>query len=225
MRCVPHPVVIISSFLKPKNADLIAKIGADHGSFKAPKDESADSKTVPKISSSMTVSSFNTVCLQPVPIVSFNTKVPSRTLDQIEGNEGRFLVSLLNSTGAAAAMAHQFAGAHGSPPATPAYNDIIEHRLGELPGHLGKRLQEGFPGVMARVRCRLLPEESIRVFDHVVLVAEVEKLFFEHGWHSFRSPSSLVYAAGKYRRLDFEEGSVRLLDVNMPQPPPKKSEK
>lgn len=82
MRHVPHPVAIITA------TDLNA-LETDRG-FRG-----------------MTVSSFNTVTLTPEPVVSFNVRRPSETLNALVSS-GRFLVHLLAPTRAAAALAREF---------------------------------------------------------------------------------------------------------------------
>ncbi|KAL4881594.1 flavin reductase like domain-containing protein [Aspergillus karnatakaensis] len=56
----------------------------------------------------MTVSSFNTVTLTPYPIISFNVRRPSETLNALL-HSGRFLVHLLSPEKNAAALARDFA--------------------------------------------------------------------------------------------------------------------
>lgn len=81
MRHVPHPVAIITSTDPSVSADRASK--------------------------GMTVSSFNTVTLYPEPVVSFNVKRPSETLNALT-RSGRFLVHLLAPTKAAAKLARDF---------------------------------------------------------------------------------------------------------------------
>ncbi|EPS33663.1 hypothetical protein PDE_08625 [Penicillium oxalicum 114-2] len=55
----------------------------------------------------MTVSSFNTVTLHPEPVISFNVRRPSETLNAL-AESGRFLVHLLSSSPATATLARDF---------------------------------------------------------------------------------------------------------------------
>lgn len=55
----------------------------------------------------MTVSSFNTVTLNPEPVISFNVRRPSETLNAIVSS-GRFLVHLLAPSDTTATLARDF---------------------------------------------------------------------------------------------------------------------
>lgn len=81
MRRVPHPVAIITASDNTTTGD---------GVFRG-----------------MTVSSFNTVTLYPEPVVSFNVKRPSETLNALQSS-GRFLVHLLAPSPATAKLALDF---------------------------------------------------------------------------------------------------------------------
>ncbi|KAN0068806.1 oxidoreductase [Elaphomyces granulatus] len=81
MRRVPHPVAIITSSDSTTTGDRAFR--------------------------GMTVSSFNTVTLYPEPVVSFNVKTPSETLNALQSS-GRFLVHLLAPSPATAKLALDF---------------------------------------------------------------------------------------------------------------------
>ncbi|KAK2738753.1 hypothetical protein FQN57_006920 [Myotisia sp. PD_48] len=85
MRLVPHPVSIITST-----------------------DPTAPTNTAFR---GMTVSSFNTVTLNPSPVVSFNVKIPSETYNAIRAS-GRFLVHLLATNATTAKLAREFSKGH-----------------------------------------------------------------------------------------------------------------
>lgn len=78
MRRVPYPVTIITA------------TDPDTTSFRG-----------------MTVSSFNTVTLTPQPVISFNVRRPSETLNALLSS-GRFLVHLLSPSCATARLARDF---------------------------------------------------------------------------------------------------------------------
>ncbi|CEO60053.1 hypothetical protein PMG11_04696 [Penicillium brasilianum] len=82
MRRVPYPVAIITA-TDPTGP-------ADTTSFRG-----------------MTVSSFNTVTLTPEPVISFNVRRPSETLNALLAS-GRFLVHLLAPSPATATLARDF---------------------------------------------------------------------------------------------------------------------
>lgn len=183
MRRVPHPVVVITSGPK-KN-----KGGPDPGDEKT--------KTM-----SMTVSSFNTVRLHPTPIVSFNTKIPSSTLDQIiHHRDGYCFVNFLLSNGRAAAVAHEFAGRFGERPRSEMYDAL----LAEDPEQFRRMMREvvgskadARRGILARARCRILPDSTVTIGDHRIVVAEVEDVWNAEHRNSMSQPYNLVYVDGKY---------------------------
>ncbi|KAK3671378.1 hypothetical protein LTR78_008656 [Recurvomyces mirabilis] len=122
----------------------------------------------------VTVSSFTTVTIQPVPVVSFNLKLPSRTWDAME-RSGRLCIHAMAATPEAAAITHVFTQKH----------DLPSHPFGELI-HNGinvvvpsdddtspPRIKTKTGAVLARVECRILMEKSVFVGDHVVVFAEV----------------------------------------------------
>lgn len=82
MRRVPYPVAIITA------TDPTAP--PDGASFRG-----------------MTVSSFNTVTLTPEPVISFNVRRPSETLNALLAS-GRFLVHVLAPSPATATLARDF---------------------------------------------------------------------------------------------------------------------
>ncbi|KAL4933863.1 flavin reductase family protein [Aspergillus undulatus] len=94
MRRVPHPVAIITS------TDPSPSTTQPHTS-------STDAYQTSHFRG-MTVSSFNTVTLTPEPVVSFNVRRPSETLNALLSS-GRFLVHLLAPNPATAALARDFA--------------------------------------------------------------------------------------------------------------------
>ena len=85
MRRVPYPVAIITS-TDPNNSGG----GSVQESFRG-----------------MTVSSFNTVTLTPEPVVSFNVRRPSETLNAMLASR-RFLVHLLAPSRPTAVLAREF---------------------------------------------------------------------------------------------------------------------
>lgn len=82
MRRVPYPVAIITATDPSGPPDTSAFRG-------------------------MTVSSFNTISLSPQPVISFNVRRPSETLNALLAS-GRFLVHLLSPGPATATLARDF---------------------------------------------------------------------------------------------------------------------
>ncbi|KAK4553461.1 hypothetical protein LTR86_009518 [Recurvomyces mirabilis] len=125
----------------------------------------------------VTVSSFTTVTIQPVPVVSFNLKLPSRTWDAVE-RSGRLCIHVMAATPEAAAITHVFTQKHDLPSypfaelvhnginvAVPSDDDISPPRIKSKTG-----------AVLARVECRVLMVKSVFIGDHVVVFAEVHSV-------------------------------------------------
>lgn len=148
MRRVPHPVAVITANLPAHKP--------------------------PESFCAMTVSSFNTVCLEPKVVVSFNVKLPSATYDAIQAS-GHFDIHLINSTVEGAAIAELCSTGRGrdlfkaddgeSPPPTPSTAEAQEEEEGQ-PAPLRST------DVMFALQCRLL-EPAVKVADHVVVLGEV----------------------------------------------------
>lgn len=197
MRCIPHPVVVIS----PESAFS----------------HDGESEARAQGTLAMTVSSFNTVCIYPTPIISFNTKVPSRTVAEIEDRDGKFVVHFLAPSSKAAALTHEFAGRFGNHAASAAYSTGLEQRPGDLARAIRGMLRDGFDGLLARATCRLLKEKTVKVGDHRILVAEVLDVGYGDGWDGHPHPFGMMYAGGRYWKFSEDESNVVGLDVDMPK--------
>jgi len=150
MRRVPHSVAVITSNMPRHN--------------------------LPEGFCGMTVSSFNTVCLEPKVIVSFNIKRPSATYEAIEAS-GQFNVHLINSTSQGAAIAELFATGRGRETfkdvqqrnddsevvSSTTSNDELAEREPDL-------LRSN--NVMFTLQCKLL-DQTLKVADHVIVLGEV----------------------------------------------------
>ncbi|KAK1715560.1 flavin reductase like domain-containing protein [Colletotrichum acutatum] len=141
----------------------------------------------------MTMSSFVSLSMEPVPLVTFNVRTPSRTLDAIHESGGVFNVHVLAEGGEGARVADLFtrgnAGAgEGLFEGLPEGVEVVEED-GEAPLLEGK-------GVLYVIKCRALGEGMVRVRDHVVVVGEVEGVV-RGGGEGF----GLVYADRRYRTL------------------------
>jgi flavin reductase (DIM6/NTAB) family NADH-FMN oxidoreductase RutF len=159
MRRVPYPVAVITA-TDPTGP-------ADTTSFRG-----------------MTVSSFNTVTLTPEPVISFNVRRPSETLNALLAS-GRFLVHLLAPSPATATLARDFSKGNTTLASMLSGHGefefgawTAEQRLGgederPLPilrrrgSDMEKRLD--FPFVF---ECRLHPQK-IDVHDHSIVLGTV----------------------------------------------------
>lgn len=152
MRRIPHPVVVVTA----------AAIHETH----QPSPETTFR--------GMTVSSFNTVTLDPTPIVSFNVRMPSATHTALVPS-GFFLAHFLSATAFGARIADAFAKSNNA--SGQAFKDLAMEGMGKCKVFTGPEIH-GTPlltgrGVLRALRCKLLPGKEIVVGDHVVLVAEV----------------------------------------------------
>ncbi|OJJ40454.1 hypothetical protein ASPWEDRAFT_33851 [Aspergillus wentii DTO 134E9] len=161
MRRVPYPVAIITAT-------------DPHG-------------PIDKAFRGMTVSSFNTVSLKPEPVISFNVKRPSETLNALKPS-GRFLVHLLSPLQTTAALARDFSkGNHNLTLlngegdfefASHAPSDDMEsarplpvlQKRAQSTGNTEAELVD-FPFVL---ECTLKPQE-IEVNDHTIVLGSVVK--------------------------------------------------
>ncbi|QKX55590.1 uncharacterized protein TRUGW13939_02684 [Talaromyces rugulosus] len=161
MRRVPHPVAIITT-------------------------TSADSTSNPNPNSTprgMTVSSFNTVTLHPKPVISFNVHHPSETLLALQSSS-RFLVHLLAPGAAAARLARDFARGNENLELGDFEWDCYKilprlrrRRKRQQHSSQGKEKdeekEEDFSFVL---ECQYLPDKTIQVYDHMIVLGTVEKV-------------------------------------------------
>lgn len=159
MRRVPYPVAIITS-TDPTGP-------ADTSSFRG-----------------MTVSSFNTVTLTPEPVISFNVRRPSETLNALLAS-GRFLVHLLGPSPATATLARDFS--RGNVTLASMLSGHGEFEFGALSAEQGSAGEDQRPLPILRRRgsdddtrldfpfvfeCRLHPQK-IDVHDHSIVLGTV----------------------------------------------------
>lgn len=125
-----------------------------------------------------TVSSFNTVTLGPPPIVSFNLRVPSKTLSGILKHK-QFRVNVVRATRLGATIAHAFV--QGKHEEAFEHAAALHHWVGlDNVQALAERtsLGDSAPfihgvGIRAIISCKAIPEKFVDVGDHVIVVAEV----------------------------------------------------
>jgi flavin reductase (DIM6/NTAB) family NADH-FMN oxidoreductase RutF len=175
MRRVPHSVAVITSNMPPKGF-----VG-------------------------MTVSSFNTVCLEPRVVVSFNVKQPSATLNAICAS-GQFTVHIIDSTEQGAAIAELFASGRG--------REVLKDDDGVVssttsPSELEQRLPHLLSDntVMFTLQCEVL-DQTVEVADHVIVLGAVlTHRLPPHAGVWDRTSLGMCYVNRRYRR----PGLVQLL--------------
>jgi flavin reductase (DIM6/NTAB) family NADH-FMN oxidoreductase RutF len=160
---------------------------------------SYDSEMGTNVPMGVAVSSLSTVTLDP-PLISFNIKQPSKTLDAIRAAEGRFRVHFPAGNRGGASTVDLFS--HGNHP--DAYNMRIKKLKLLVPGITAatkyletksKAPQIASDSVRAAMECTLTQE--VPVADHVILVAKVDSI-------ENRAPGNrtILYVDGSYIRAD-----------------------
>ncbi|KAL1888855.1 hypothetical protein Cpir12675_006009 [Ceratocystis pirilliformis] len=143
----------------------------------------------------MTMSSFTSLALTPRPLITFNVKAPSSTLDAVIASRS-FNIHVLEGDAHGARIAEWFT--RGNFQSTlfraPQSEWQCILRDGEPPVLEGQ-------GILSRVRCSLLSDgESyekgvVRISDHVVILGEVQEVVTGNLSEDF----ALTYADSKYR--------------------------
>jgi flavin reductase (DIM6/NTAB) family NADH-FMN oxidoreductase RutF len=143
----------------------------------------------------MTMSSFTSLTLTPTPLVTFNVRTPSRTLDAIASSR-QFNVHILVGDKRGKAVADHFT--QGNMDGKGLWGMKYEDD-GTINGSPLLRDE----GIMYVLRCRLF-EEGVegglpQVRDHVMVVGEVLEVVGGEGEESLEF--GLAYADRKYREV------------------------
>lgn len=164
MRRVPHPVAIITA-----SSSSSSKEGKPVRLFRG-----------------MTVSSFNTVTLSPTPVVAFNVRRPSQTLNALQSS-ALFCVHLLASTDATARLARDFSRGNENLHLSenqgefefatpPSKSDAVEDELPILRRKGGVATFDGpedFPFVF---ECEYLSGKAVDIHDHTIVLGRVVRV-------------------------------------------------
>lgn len=143
----------------------------------------------------MTMSSFTSLTLTPTPLVTFNVRTPSRTLDAIASSK-HFNIHMLVGDDSGKAVADHFT--HGNMDGKGLWG--MRYEIEEGPN--GPPLVKD-KGVLYVLRCRLF-EEGVegglpQVRDHVMVVGEVVEVVDGEGGGGLEF--GLAYADRKYREV------------------------
>jgi flavin reductase (DIM6/NTAB) family NADH-FMN oxidoreductase RutF len=212
MRVVPHPVTLITASLTSPLTS--SRHTPPEHTFRG-----------------ATVSSFNSVALHPVPLISLNMKLPSSTYDAM-ATSGTFLAHILAANTAGARIAGSFAKPGGAIDAFAGLALGVDGRKAECtvltgPATGGAPMLGGTEGVLKVLRCRLCQGKEVRVGDHVVLIAEVVGVlsgsseggngsgfnYMKAGKGSQEALHGLVYMDGAYRRVEIGGDLMEAGDV------------
>jgi flavin reductase (DIM6/NTAB) family NADH-FMN oxidoreductase RutF len=140
------------------------------------------------------MSSFTSLTLSPIPLVSFNIATPSRTLDAIVSSQ-EFNIHVLAGDASGAAVADHFTRGN-----VDGVFDTIERATYSI-GEQGSAPLIRGQGVLRVLRCKLLrdgkTEGLVRVRDHVIVVGEVLEMIPVAKVQEF----GLAYADRRYRQV------------------------
>jgi flavin reductase (DIM6/NTAB) family NADH-FMN oxidoreductase RutF len=190
LRKLTHPVVIITASHRPQDQiqDLLSiesKLACCRG---------------------VTVSSFGAVTLDPVPSVSFNLKIDSRTWAALAQSR-YFCAHILSNTSEAASLAHTF---------TKPYDDSGEpfRILLDRGVYIRINSREIFrrkpprlhgPAVLAHMFASVDRDKCVEVGDHILVVATVLQVSFNdrlvEDRQAFEEMPGLAYAMRGYRNM------------------------
>jgi flavin reductase (DIM6/NTAB) family NADH-FMN oxidoreductase RutF len=201
MRTTTHSVVVLTTLAPPPDPSTLS------------------GPTPPRTSRyrGMTLSSFTTLTLTPSPIITFNIRAPSRTLDALKHCR-HFLIHVLAATQSGVNVAEAFTKGNGA----AAFKSIHFRTDQEHVKMSQKKKQRGdeqivlplvmSTGIIRVLKCQVLPvkegeqEGFVKVGDHVLVLAKVHSILprsyprlpddGEDQW-----PQGLSYAHGKYRRM------------------------
>lgn len=143
----------------------------------------------------MTMSSFTSLTLTPTPLITFNVRTPSRTLDAI-ASSGYFNIHVLAGDERGKVVADQFT--QGNTDGKGLWG--VKYKAGDGKDRAPLLQDEG---IMYVLRCRLFDEGVEgglpQVRDHVMVVGEVVEIVDGEAGDSLEF--GLAYADRKYREV------------------------
>lgn len=169
MRNVPHPVVVITA-------------------------SSWSMELQQMTHQAMTISSFNTVTLNPEPIISFNIRTPSRTLNAILAQKGHFRIHVLSNSQKGSFIADAFTRGNAKEGFKKIQASGINIRFPA--GNVLSAPIIATKAVIATLHCVLLPSKTVTIRDHIVALARVT-----HVNRNERLKMALMYVDRAYRTV------------------------
>jgi hypothetical protein len=202
MRTTTHSVVVITTLAPPPDPSTL------------------DGPSPPRTSRyrGMTLSSFTTLTLTPSPIITFNIRAPSRTLEALKYSR-HFLVHVLAATQSGVNVAEAFTKGKGADAFKSVHFRTDQEHV-KMSQKKKKRGDEQLvlplvmsTGIIRVLKCQVLPvkggeneEGFVKVGDHELVLAKVHSILprayprlpykGDEEW-----PQGLSYAHGKYRRM------------------------
>ncbi|KAI9742832.1 MAG: hypothetical protein M1818_003561 [Claussenomyces sp. TS43310] len=143
----------------------------------------------------MTVSSFTTLTLTPIPIITFNIRKPSTTLDAIRAS-GAFHVHILSATESAVRVADAFTKGNGAHVFRSQDFTVLRRSATAVEPPL-----LAASGITRVLRCEVLeePKGLLDVGDHVLVLGRVLGILVPPT--NEEGDGALCYADREYRRL------------------------
>jgi flavin reductase (DIM6/NTAB) family NADH-FMN oxidoreductase RutF len=196
MRTLPHPVAIVTACSEESSPTDAPSIAID------PKQDNIELLS-PYYQDfcGATVSSLQTVTLGPPTIISFNLKMPSRTLSGLLHHK-QFGIHLLKGTNKTKDLADTFV----KKPQHEAFREATRKEFWVGLGLGPEQKREDNPeirvplirgkGIYGFMRCELMPDKCVIVGDHMVVIARVASLGVPQT--SFYDDCSLSYQHGDY---------------------------
>lgn len=157
MSRIVHPIAIVTSHLVHDT---------EHGS-----NHKDDDQKYGRLCA-MTVSSINTVTLEPEPVISFNIRRPSRSYDAIFQSSG-FNVQFLTASIAGRYMGEAFS--RGNAVKGFQMLDRAGISWSYSSAETNGPLING-DGVLACLKCRLMAKKCVDIGDHTVMIATIESI-------------------------------------------------
>lgn len=199
MRHVPQSIAILTtSFLSST-----VKVSSSSGDL-----SSSDVKGI-----GMTLSSVSTVTLKPEPIISFNIKKPSHTLDALR-NHGHFLIHFPSCTKSGALLADRFSRGflqhhHEQAQSFDKSTALSILNIQGQQTYLPALLSPAYP-INNILKCEIYGENGyIDVADHVIVVGKVLKTWSITSPRNNKSATSTnaIVSHGKNSGLTYYDGS------------------
>ena len=161
----------------------------------------------------MTISSFSSVTIQPIPYISFNIRCPSVTLDAIRSSSAEFMVHLLSASLPGMSIANTLVRPHR--PLAQDGSQVLSEVSNTLKGFWEICARDNHAAVFCSSRtynlpllvseavmnvmhCRIVEEKCVEVGDHLVVVAEVLDTLNEQADENDLRQNGLVYCNGLY---------------------------
>ena len=163
---------------------------------------STDISTGTPVFRGATISSFNSVTMQPTTIVSLNIKRPSSTFDAMKSS-GYFIVHLLKAGQITSNIAQAFTKGNSTDPFRTL--KVSQFHLPETSGKAavggaGPPLIEDCPSP-GRLLCRYMPSKTVQLGDHVVIFGTVDEVTKTLNDVDASQVICLAYANGQFGRI------------------------